>query len=309
MTSKVILNPYSDRWRAKERIPETEAALKACGIDYDLSLTEYPGHGTEVASQAMRDDYTSIIAAGGDGCYNEVINGIIQVSETDSGDVVLKPFGMLPLGAANDLAVNLGLPKDLLAAAKVIAAKKVRMMDLCQVTFIDDNRRYYFGNNSAIGLEPTVTLIQSRMKRLRGILRYLVAALMAIAQNPTWSGHLEWEGGEYHGPITLVSVGNNPLTGGVFYMTPHADPFDGLLTFMYGYLPSSFQILCILPRTMKRGEGSHVEHPAIHEVHSPWLRIHLEQPTPIHTDGEIQSESIQNVEYRILPARLPVFLL
>lgn len=308
MTSKVILNPYSARWKAKERIPETEAALKACGIDYDLSVTEYPGHGIEISAEAMRDGYTSIIAAGGDGCYNEVINGILQVSESDSGGMVLKPFGILPLGTANDLAVNLGLSNDLLAAAKVISANKVRIMDLCQVTFVDDNRRYYFGNNSAIGLEPTITFIQSRMKRLRGVLRYLVATLMAIAQNPTWTAHLEWEGGEYHGQITLVSVGNNPLTGGIFYMTPHADPFDGLLTFIYGYLPSRLQILRILPRTMKRGEGSYVEHPAIHEIHSPWLRIRVEQPTPIHTDGEIQSKSIQQVEYRILPARLPVFL-
>jgi diacylglycerol kinase family enzyme len=164
----------------------------------------------------------------------------------------------------------------------------------------------YFVNNSAIGLEPTITLIQQGIQRLRGIFRYLVAALVGIARNPRWSIDMEWEGGEYHGLANLVTIGNCPRTGGIFYMAPHADPYDGLLTFVYGYMRTRMQILQLLPKTMKPGPGNFVEHPAIHEIHSTWLRIHAEPPTPIHTDGEIQAKSIQDVEYRVLPARLPI---
>ncbi len=57
-------------------------------------------------------------------------------------------------------------------------------------------------------------------------------------------------------------------------MTPHADPFDGLLTFVYSFMPTRLQILRLLPRTMKPGQGSYIEHPSIHEVRSPWLRVH-----------------------------------
>jgi diacylglycerol kinase family enzyme len=59
---------------------------------------------------------------------------------------------------------------------------------------------------------------------------------------------------------------------------------------------------------MKPAAGSYVEHPAIHEIHSPWLRIHVDQPSPLHADGEIQSVEARTIEYRILPARLPILM-
>jgi diacylglycerol kinase (ATP) len=157
-------------------------------------------------------------------------------------------------------------------------------------------------------LEPNVTLIQQRISWLRGSLRYIIATLAAVVKNPQWKMHLEWEGGEYSGPVTLVTAGNNPLTGGVFYMAPHANPFDGSLNCVYGYIPSRIQILRVLPRTMKAGVGNYVEHPSIHEIDVTWLKIHTDQPTPLHADGEIQFEATQDIEYRILPDYLSVLM-
>lgn len=296
--AKVILNPYAGRWMALQRRPEIEAALQAAGIDYDLVQTERPAHGTQLAAQAVKEGFSPIISAGGDGSISEVVNGLIEAAE----DNPPPPLGILPLGTANDLVVNLNLPTDLSAAAQVIAGGKTKNIDLCQV-----NGRY-FDNNSAIGLEPFITLIQERMTRLRGIARYLAATLRGVMSNPQWKARLQWEGGEYEGMVTLVSVGNCRRTGGIFYVTPHADPYDGLLTFVYGFMPTRLQILRLLPRTMKPGPGNYVEHPDIHELHAHWLRIHTETPTPMHADGEIQSRAIQDLEYRVIPARLPVIL-
>ncbi|MGE5224599.1 MAG: diacylglycerol/lipid kinase family protein [Omnitrophica WOR_2 bacterium] len=299
MKAKVILNPYSGRWSALQRKPQAEAALKAAGIEYDLVTTQTQGHGTELAAQAVREGFYPIIAAGGDGSIGEVVNGMMLAA----GDEELKvPLGVLPLGSANDLADNIGLPRDLHAAAKIIAAGHTRKLDLCQVN------THYFDNNSAIGLEPSITLIQQQIPLLKGNLRYLLATLTGVMANRKWTMHLEWEGGEYSGPVTLVTIGNCVRTGGVFFVTPHADPFDGMLTFVYGYMPSRLQILRLLPRTMKPGAGNYVEDPAIHEIHSPWLRIHAHNPTPMHTDGEIQSKAIQDLEYRVLPGKLPILL-
>ena len=286
---------------------EVETALDSAGIDYELALTERPGHGSDLAALAMREGYSPIISAGGDGSISEVVNGVLS-EEHSSGKHDLPPIGILPLGSANDLVVNLGLPKELNAAAQVIAYGKIRRMDLGQVSHGDNRKIRYFDNNSAIGLEPSITLIQQRITRLRGVIRYIVATLIGVTKNPQWTMRLEWEDGEYRGPITLVTVGINPLTGGVFYMTPHADPFDGLLTFAYGSMPTRLQILRLLPRTMKAAEGNYVEHPDIHEVHSSWLRIQSDTPTPLHADGEIQSEAVQRIEYRTLPGKLPVLM-
>jgi diacylglycerol kinase (ATP) len=208
--------------------------------------------------------------------------------------------------------VNLRLPTDLQGASKVIAAGYTRRIDLGEVTAWDISKKIvkkrYFDNNSAIGLEPSITLIQQRISWLRGSIRYIVAALMGVLKNPQWKMHLQWEGGDYYGPATLVTAGNNPLTGGVFYMAPHADPFDGKLSCVYGYMPSRLQILRLLPRTMKAGTGNYVEHESIHEINVSWLKIHTDQPTPLHADGEIQFESTQDIEYHILPDYLPVLM-
>ncbi len=67
MTAKVILNPYSGRWRSLARRPEAEAALRAAGIEYELVQTDSPGHGERLAEQAVREGFCPIIAAGGDG--------------------------------------------------------------------------------------------------------------------------------------------------------------------------------------------------------------------------------------------------
>jgi diacylglycerol kinase family enzyme len=121
-----------------------------------------------------------------------------------------------------------------------------------------------------------------------------------------WVAKIEWDDGSYEGPISLASVGNGPLTGGVFYMTPHADPFDGKLTFVYGYRPTRLGMFQALPRTMKPAEGSYVEMDGIHEMDCTHVSVRLEKPSPAHTDGELLPEWGQDFEYRIFPQRLNI---
>jgi len=310
MTSKIILNPYAGRWKGLQKRGEIEDSMKSLNLDFDLVMTEAPNHGTELAYQAVNNGFSPIIAAGGDGSFSEVMNGIVLAAQ--ESHTAPPPMGLLPLGTANDLMVNLGLPTDILGASKVISAGHTRRIDLGEVIAWDiygkSSKKRFFDNNSAIGLEPHVTLIQQRISWLRGSLRYLVATLMGVLKNPQWKMHLEWDGGDYNGPATLVTVGNNPLTGGVFYMAPHADPFDGILDCVYGYIPSRINILRVLPKTMKSDAGNYVEHPSINEIKVSWLKIHTDHPTPLHADGEIQYEATQDMEYHILPGYLPILM-
>jgi len=297
MTAKVILNPYANRWRAKERWPEAEKALKAAGVAFEMVVSERPHQIIELAEQAARQGFSPLIAAGGDGTIGEVLNGMARATQSETE--LLGPLGIMPLGSANDLVYNLSLPLDLNAAARVIAGGKTQKMDVGSVNGL------YFDNNSAMGLEPYTTLIQQRITAIKGMLRYLVAAVKAVMDRPTWEGTIEWDGGKYEGPMLLVTVGNGRRTGG-FYMTPHADLFDGKLTFTYGYMASRLKLFSMLPRTMKPGKGSYVEAPEIHEQNATWIKIHVTRPTPAHVDGEIFTTSIQDLEYRIHPGRLNI---
>ncbi|MEW6569294.1 MAG: diacylglycerol kinase family protein [Chloroflexota bacterium] len=293
MSAKVILNPYSGRWKALRLKDVALAALRAAGIEFDLAVTERPEHGIELAEQAARDGYRPIISAGGDGATGEVINGLLRANP--SGPI--GPLGVMPLGTANDLVHNLGLPLDLNEAARVIAAGKTRRIDLGKVN------TWVFDNNSAVGLEPVVTIHNIRLVRLKGTIRYLVAAVKAIMEKPSWVMRLEWDDGHYEGPVSLVSVGNCPVTGGLFRMAPAADPADGMLTFVFGYAPTRRRMFALLPRTIS---GDFVNDPAMHQHHARRLVIHTTTPSPLQVDGELRAEAETDFTYECLPGRLDI---
>jgi diacylglycerol kinase (ATP) len=301
MTALVVLNPYSNRWNSKARWPEAEAALKDAGVDFEVVVSERKGAVVPLAEEATRAGFSPIIAAGGDGTIGETVNGMIR-GLAGSIEQPIGPLGIIPLGSANDLVDNLGIPKDLKAAAKVIAAGKTDLIDIGKC-----NDRY-FANNSAAGLEPYVTTKQEKITWIKGVPRYLVAAIQGIMDKPEWHAKVEWDGGSFEGPLSIISIGNGPRTGGIFFMSPHADPRDGKLTFAYGYRATRLGMFQALPRTMKPDQGSFVEMDGMYEVHAKRLSIELDKPSPAHTDGELFPEWVRTLKYEIFPKRLKIIL-
>lgn len=294
MDATLLLNPYAGRWKARGQRVKLESVLTKHGINATIVESQARGDVIRLARAAAEAGDGPVLVAGGDGTIGEVVNGLFQARP----EGVLGPIGVFPMGTANDLAVNLGLPRTLDEAAAVIRGGKTRRIDLGKAN------EWVFDNNSAVGLEPVVTMYNIRMKRLKGIFRYLVAALRAIADKGEWHMSLEWDDGRYDGPVSLVSVGNCPLTGGLFRMAPAADPTDGRLTFVYGHAPSRRKMLSLLPRTIS---GSYVDDPVIHQHHTRRLVIHASPPTPLQVDGELRSEASPHVTYETMPERLDVF--
>jgi diacylglycerol kinase (ATP) len=297
MPAKVILNPYSNRWNAQKRWPQAEAALKEAGVDFSVALSEQRGQPVDLAEEAVRAGFSPIIAAGGDGTIGEVVNGIARAK----GQVHLGVLGVIPLGTANDFPCNLGMPLDLSEAAAVIAAGKTRTIDVCMAG------ESYFINNAALGLEPYITTLEKKMTFLKGIPRYLAAAIKGIVHNPSWQAKIEWDDGSYEGPLTLISVGNAPRTGGLFFMAPHADPADGKLTAVLAYKKSSLSLLALLPKAMTP-EGKFVLAEGVQEIHTTRISVRLESPSPSHADGELFPEQVDSLEYSILPAMIDVLV-
>ena len=295
MTAKVILNPYSNRWNSQKRWPQAEAALKTAGVNFELAISESKGQIVELTQRAAREKFSPIIIAGGDGSLGDAVNGLSKAAASEQQ--TLGPLGIMPTGSANDVAYALGLPTDLTEAARVIARGKTQGMDLGVL-----NGRY-FVNNSAAGLEPYVTIKHEKIHIIKGIFRYLVAAVQAIMDKPEWKGIIKWDEGKYDGPLSLVSIGNGRRTGG-FFMTPHADPFDGKLTLAYGYRGTRLGLFQALPRAFNEDKGSYVEMPGMYEVHTNRVSIHLDKPSPAHTDGELLPQWTQDFEFQIQPKRI-----
>ncbi|MEW5958294.1 MAG: diacylglycerol kinase family protein [Chloroflexota bacterium] len=292
---KVILNPQGGRWTGQVKIDIVEQALAAAGLDYDLEPTARPEDGLELARRAAQAGWPIIVAAGGDGTINQVVNGMAQAA----GAGQVGTLGIIPVGTANDLAAGLGLPPDPQAACQRIAAGRTRLIDLGQV-----NGRY-FTNNSAVGLEAVVTVTHDQMRWLQGKNRYLLAALKVIMQAHSWHMKITWDDGQYDGPAMLVSVGNSSRTGGSFYMTPHAQLDDGRLDFIYSMQLGRLQLLNLLPKTFS---GRHIEHPAINYRRTTRLSITTSPATPIQADGEVFDFQATHIHYCVFPQKLGVIV-
>jgi len=299
MIAKVVLNPYSNRWNSQSRWPEAEAALQAAGVKFELAVSQHKGQVVELAEEAARTGFSPIIAAGGDGTISETVHGLVRAAKYDKE--LVGPLGIMPLGTANDFVFNAELSADLQAAAQVIAAGKIHSIDIGNL-----NGRPFI-NNSAAGLEPYVTIKHERIQWIRGMARYLVAAVLAIMEKPEWTGEVKWDGGEYKGPLTLVTIGNGRRTGG-FFMTPHADLTDGKLTLAFGYRGTRLGMFQALPRAFKEGEGSYIEMEGMRELNTTKVSIHLDHPSPAHTDGELFPDFVQDFDYSIQPGRLQLLV-
>ncbi|MCP4415420.1 MAG: diacylglycerol kinase family lipid kinase [Chloroflexi bacterium] len=291
---KVVLNPYANRWRAGSLVDEVRAAFTAVSLQPDIVLTEKPGQGITLAETAVAQGFDAVVAAGGDGTLNEVANGLLRAA----GDDKTVPFGILPLGTANDFSDMVGLPRDLNKAVQIFAAGATRQIDAGRVN------DYFFINNCAVAMEPMVTLENIRMKRLSGELRYVVALLRSLVKLKAWDMQVRWDDGGHDGPAYLLSVCNGPRTGG-FYMAPNASVDDGLFDFVFAPQVPKLTVIHILLKLFRK---SHIFHPQVIYGRSRRLSISSNPGTPIHADGEIIAETATQIEYEILPGKLTLLV-
>lgn len=287
MRVKIILNPYANRWRSGERAATVHEACRAAGLDVDLSVTEYPGQGIQLARAAADGPFAAVVAAGGDGTINEVINGLLQASPTGP----TKPFGIIPLGTANDFNLMAGLPARVVESVQVIAGGHTRQVDAGQI-----NERYFI-NNSAAAMEPVVTIENIKMKRLSGEVRYVVALFKALASLKPWHMELVWDGGGYDGPAYLLSMCNTPRTGG-FTMAPGAVFDDGQLDLVFAPEVPKRRVLLILAALLR---GEHIQYDEVTFCRVTRLTGTSRPGTPLHADGEVFTESAETLDYRVLP--------
>lgn len=295
MKAKIILNPYANRWGAKKQVDAVEEALRTADLDFDLVLIPGPKQGTQLAIEAADAGYDMVIAAGGDGTVNEVLNGLIQTA----GDGPTVPFGILPIGTGNDLNDMAKLPRNIKESAKLFAAGHTRQIDAGRVQF--DGKVHYFDNNCACAMEPLVTIENEKLVNLSGNIRYVVALVKALRDLKAWTMKINWDGGGFEGPIYLLSICNSPRTGGVFPMAPDASLSDGLFDFVMAPEISKLAVMAVLARLFR---GTHLQHEKVTHGRSAHISLVSEPGTPIHADGEVLTESATEIIYDILPGKI-----
>jgi diacylglycerol kinase (ATP) len=279
----VIVNPTAGKGAAKKAIPAIEALLQSLEVDYDLVLTEYPGHAILLAEAAGSDGYETVIAVGGDGTANEVINGLMQAT---NGARVPANLAVLPVGRGNDFSYGMGIPQDLESACKLLVDGKTRKIDIGLVKGGDYPDGRYFGNGIGIGFDTVVGFEAAKLPSfISGIPAYLIAAVKTIflyfnAPNI----QLDIDGEIIEQPCLLVSVMNGRRMGGSFMFAPDSASDDGLLNLCIARQVTRWQVLGLFPKVMS---GTQAAHPAIKMPVGKHIKIKaLSGTLPVHADGE-----------------------
>jgi len=216
----LIFNPCAQGQRAEA----FRARLGSLYPKSDLRCTGAPGEARHLAAQAVREGFATIIAAGGDGTANEVVNGMADVPQ----GLASVRLGIAPLGTLNVFARELGLPRDLAGAARTLAAGREMTMDLGRAELSAGGQRQtrYFLQLAGAGLDArAVELVSWELKKKTGPLAYVAAGLQALREKqPAITVEAaEPAGGE------LVLLGNGRYYGGSFELFPGASLRDGCL--------------------------------------------------------------------------------
>jgi diacylglycerol kinase family enzyme len=150
-------------------------------------------------------------------------------------------------------------------------------------------------------MEPLVTIENTRIRRVSGNLRYVLALGRALWRLRAWRMRVTWDDGEFEGPVFLLSVCNGPRCGGLFPMAPQARFDDGLLDFVLAPETPKTRVPGLLLRLFR---GRHAQHPGVISGRTRRLSLLSEPGTPIHADGEVIAEAATRVDYEVLPGKI-----
>jgi len=223
----VILNPIAGKGHAEKRIPEIEAFFFRHKLPYEIILTERPGHAITLAESYAMMDNTIIVAAGGDGTCNEIINGLMHASAKLNDKIPV--FGVLAIGRGNDFAYSADIPVGLGEDLMRIKDGKPVAMDVGEVKGGDYPDGRYFGNGLGIGFDTIVGLEAAKMDHVHGSVAYALGAIKTLVKYPS-APDIDIQYGNKTLSIlpALISVMNGRRMGGTFFMAPKGKMDDGL---------------------------------------------------------------------------------
>jgi len=298
MKTMIVFNPKAGQLRLSRQMDEVIQFLGKYGWEVDLRTTEKAGDATDFAQEAVDENYDMVIASGGDGTNNEVINGGLVGSEVI--------FGVLPVGTTNVFALEVGIPvnnplhlRPILDSAKVLIEGNMQRIDVGRAA------GRYFLLMGGIGFDAAIgAYVQPDAKRWLGPLAYLPAGIQA-AQN--FAGSRIWvdiDGEQFRDRAVLITVNNTRLYGGVVQMAPKASLDDGLLDvciFRGQNVTQAFfrYVLGVLSRR-------HIYDPHVRYHQARYVAVRSARPLPVHVDDEPLGST--PVEFTVVPRSLRVML-
>ncbi len=300
----LVVNPTAGGGRAGRLWPQIRAHLGRLGLEVQAAFTRAPGEATHLARQAVQAGHHTVVAVGGDGTVNEVVNGLIAPGEPQAR----ARLGLILVGRGSDLARTIGLSREVQEACERLVHPQPRRLDLGLAGFIaaDGSRQQrFFINVAGIGFDAAVVRRANRtFRRIRGTVPYLASLVLTLI---TWKNRpaeiLLDDRPPLHACIYLAVVGNGCYFGGGMYVTPDADPGDGLLDVCIANDIGKLEFLRIIPRVYR---GTHVTHPAVDMYRA--RRVEVRSPYPLAGELDGEEAGLAPLLFEVVPDALEVLV-
>lgn len=281
----VLINPKSGT-RSRRGLPE--AVGRVFGAKTEVVYTEYPGHATEIAREAVQKGYLKVVAIGGDGTINETATGLIGSSV---------PLAIVPFGSGNGLARHLHIPLKRDAALQVAHTGTPIRCDCGKI----GNRHFFC--TMGVGFDAKVSWEFALCKR-RGLLSYSRIAVNNFVHYNSEQYHIEVDGVPCDYNAFIVAVCNASQYGNNAYIAPHASMADGMLDVTIvehgGYARLAEAGVRLFTHSLDRS-------PLIHSLRGASVSIRRKLPGPGHIDGEAATLPA-DINIECMPAAISIIV-
>ena len=272
----VIVNPTAGGGRAARLIPWLRERLER-RPDVELFITRRRGDAEERAATAAARGQDRIIAVGGDGTIQEVLNGALQ------SDGAVPGLGIIPVGTGNDLARSLGLPGEPAAAWRVAVGRSLRATDVGRARNGAGEERW-FASAGGIGFDAQVAAAMARRRGWQASRAgYLLTTLGELRRCENCRVRIALDGQVIERDVLMIAIANGAYYGGGMRIAPDARADDGLLDVCVVGDISRITALRELPNLYR---GTHVRHPAVSMHTALAIDVDGSSGTRVHLDGE-----------------------
>ena len=290
----LIANEFSGTDKGRKVLAETEAYFKTNSISYILKKTEYSGHASIITKEAVYNGFKSIFVIGGDGTFNEVVNGL----DIDTSHDVSLAF--IPSGSGNDFVRNTNLNGTTHQILDYIFNSTPVLVDCCIVN------KTKFINICGFGFDVDLAIRQTKIKKyFKGHVSYYLALILSIFtlkyRNITYTID---DTHSIKSDALLIAVGNGSTYGGGFPVTPTAQIQDGIMDVCVVNKIPFFKIPFML---LKFTKGKHLDEKK-YVKYFKCKKVHLEcnESLPLNVDGEIILST--PCDFEIIPKSIRIYI-
>ena len=289
MNIQFIVNPSAGQGRYKRVIHDIEQVMSEGQHHYDIAIPSYKGEATLLAKN-FASDHDVVVAVGGDGTVNEVINGLVGTNAI---------LGIIPAGTGNGFAREFGLPLHPREACKVLLNGYTRWIDIGKA-----NDRYFVGV-AGLGFDALIAKFVGEMfGPLRGLWIYFFAGMLVFNRYKPSPINIVIDSESLEARPLVVAIANTKRYGGRALIAPDAIPDDGLFDVCIIRSMGAFALIRHLPKLFK---GTHTQLSYVKIYRSVKVTIKAQDPMPIHLDGEAL-DSCNKMQFTIIPKAIRLLI-